>query len=324
MAEKVKSFVLSDESINTYGFRLLTSGGDLKQFKRNPVMFLNHDHYDTPIGIWENIRLEGDKILADPVFDLEDERGKMVASKVERGFLRMASVGLRVLQWSEDPKHLLPGQNKPTAIKWILREASVVGMGSNHNALRLYDEEDNVIPEDKIIELFYKPKHKKMDKEIMQLLDLPEGTSEDQLFDAIKALVDKNEKSESELKALKDAQIQKAEELKKMRLSEASKLIDTAVKEGRLTADGKEKFLKFFETDYESALSALASIPKRQKVTEIIENQNRENSSELSILSAKSWDELDRENKLQVLKDKYPDVYTEKFEQKYGKKPETV
>lgn len=324
MAEKVKSFVLSDESLNTYGFRLLTSGGDLKQFKRNPVMFFNHDHYDTPIGIWENIRLEGDKILADPVFDLEDERGKMVASKVERGFLRMASAGLRVLQWSEDPKDLLPGQTKPTAIKWILREASVVGMGSNHNALRLYDEEDNVIPEDKIIELFYKPKHKKMDKKIMQLLDLPEDGNEEQLFDAVKALIENNVKTESELKALKDAQEQQAEELKEVRLSEARKLIDTAVKEGRLTADGKEKFLKFFEVDYDSALSALGSIPARQRVTEMIEKNSQQSSSELSDLSAKSWDELDRENKLQVLKDKYPDVYTEKFEQKYGKKPKTV
>ncbi len=324
MAEKEKSFILSDESINTYGFRLLTSGADLKQFKRNPVMYLNHDHYDTPIGLWENIRIEDGKILADPVFDLEDEKGKKVASKVERGFLRMASVGVRVLQWSEDPKHLLPGQTRPTAIKWVLREGSVVGIGSNHNALRLYDEDDNIIPDDKIIELFYKPKNKKMNKEIFQLLDLPEDGNEEQLMGAIQALVDRNKKAEGELKTLKDAQELQAKEAKKAQLSEANRLIDTAVKEGRLTADGKEKFLKFFETDYDSALSALASIPARQKIVDQIEKGSQQNSSELSDLSAKSWDELDKDNKLKVLRDKYPDVYTEKFEQKYGKKPETV
>lgn len=320
---KAKSFVLSDESINTYGFRLLTSGAILKQFMRNPVMYLNHDDWDTPIGMWENIRVEDGKILADPVFDLEDEKGKMVAGKVERGFMRMASAGIRVLEWSEDPKYMLAGQTRPTAIKWMMRESSVVGIGANHNALRLYDANDNLIPENEITKLFDKPQiHKrKMNEEILTLLDVPHDGTEEQIAGAIRALVDKKNQLEADLKKLEDAQATQDEEAKKKRLAEAVRLVDEAVKEGRLSADGKEEFLKFFATDHDAALKALSAIPKRVSVKTQIDEKNQQSTTELADLNGKSWDELDRGNKLQMLKDKYPDVYAEKFEQKYGKKP---
>ena len=91
-----KSFVLHDESINTQGFRMLTAGCDLTEFKKNPVMLYNHNDWSRPIGRWEHIRIEGGKILADPVFDMEDKRengGAEIASQVERDFIRMASIG---------------------------------------------------------------------------------------------------------------------------------------------------------------------------------------------------------------------------------------
>ena len=77
------TFVLHDESVNTYGFRMLTSGANLEEFKKNPVMLLNHDDYSLPIGRWENIRVEGGKILADAVFDEGDARAAEVKRKVE-------------------------------------------------------------------------------------------------------------------------------------------------------------------------------------------------------------------------------------------------
>lgn len=39
---KKKTFVLSDESVNSYGFRVLTDGIALDNFKKNPVMLWNH------------------------------------------------------------------------------------------------------------------------------------------------------------------------------------------------------------------------------------------------------------------------------------------
>ena len=108
---ETKSFVLHDDTVNTYGFRMLTSGANLEEFRRNPVLLLMHSDHLLPIGRWENIRVEGSRILADPVFDMEDPEAKKIAGKVDRGFLRAASIGA----WppeevSDDPSLKLPGQ----------------------------------------------------------------------------------------------------------------------------------------------------------------------------------------------------------------------
>ena len=80
-------------------------------------MLYNHNDWSRPIGRWENIRIEGGKILADPVFDMEDKRengGAEIASQVERDFIRMASIGA----WppdevDDDPYRWTSGQYRP-------------------------------------------------------------------------------------------------------------------------------------------------------------------------------------------------------------------
>ena len=64
---------------------MLTSGADLSVFENNPVMLLNHDDWDLPIGRWENIRIEGTRILADAVFDEDDERPPLSWAKWSAG-----------------------------------------------------------------------------------------------------------------------------------------------------------------------------------------------------------------------------------------------
>ena len=136
---KTYTFCVHDESVNTYGFRMLTSGANLEEFKKNPVVLYNHNDWETPIGRGENVRVEDGRILVDVVFDEEDEKGRTIAGKVERDFLRMASIGT----WppeeiSDDPALKLPGQTGPTATRWTMREVSVCPIGSNHNALAMY------------------------------------------------------------------------------------------------------------------------------------------------------------------------------------------
>ena len=330
MAEK-KSFILSDESVNTYGFRVLMDGAEIEQFRRNPVMFYNHDEWSVPIGRWENIRVDGGKLLADPVFDTEDENARKIAGKVERGFLRMASIGFRVVETSDDPTKVLPGQKLPTVTRWQLREASIVGIGANHNALRLYDENDQPLSEDEILKLFdnsetggsllSKTNNRKMKNEIFKMLDLPENSTDEQLHDAVKTLVDKMKEVSEENKRLKDEADARAKADAEARNIEAVRLVDEAVKDGRLNAEGKENFLKFFATDFESAQKALSNIPKRASVKSMLDAQAQDTNKELADMASKTWDELDKEGKLVTLKEKYIDLYEEKFEQKFGKKP---
>jgi len=81
------SFVLNDEkAINSYGFMILNSGGRLDRFKSNPVLLNGHNH-DLVSGKWENLRIEGDQLIADPLFDTEDPESMKLKGKVDRGFL---------------------------------------------------------------------------------------------------------------------------------------------------------------------------------------------------------------------------------------------
>lgn len=317
---KAKTFVLSDESVNTYGFRLLLSGADIEQFKRNPVMYLNHNDWGTPIGRWENIRIEDGKLMADPLFDLEDEEGKKIAGKVDRGFLRMASVGLRAVERSEESELMLPGQKYPTVTRWQLREASIVGIGANHNAIRLYDENDRLLSDVEIMKLFDKTKpvnfEQKMKKETLTLLSLADNANDEQLHDAVRLIVEENAQLKSDKKTLSD-KLQKIEEdAKAAKKAEAVKLTDAAIKEGRLNAQAREVTLRQFGNDFEATRTMLESIPPRTALKDAIAESDK---SELEKLSAKTWDELDRAGDLKTLRDKYPDVYKEKFDEQFKK-----
>lgn len=136
MADRI---ILSDESINSYGYRVLTKGIDLSAMKKNPVMLYDHRSYSyLPIGTWKSLRVEGDQLTAEPVFDMEDEQAATIAGKYERKILNAASIGIEILAWSDDPADMVAGQSRPTVTKCKLYEASIVPIPSNTNAVRLY------------------------------------------------------------------------------------------------------------------------------------------------------------------------------------------
>ena len=55
-------FVLSDATVDRYGDIVEAAGWDLGTFKSNPVALFAHDHH-APIGVWENVRVSGGKLL---------------------------------------------------------------------------------------------------------------------------------------------------------------------------------------------------------------------------------------------------------------------
>ncbi|MDR0792008.1 MAG: hypothetical protein LBE82_01770, partial [Chitinophagaceae bacterium] len=90
-------FVLSDgNQVNNYGFRVNTDGIDLSRFMANPVMLNNHyDGIGGVLGKWMEIKKEGGKLFATPDFDEADENAKQVKGKVDRGYIKGASLGLQ-------------------------------------------------------------------------------------------------------------------------------------------------------------------------------------------------------------------------------------
>ena len=140
-------FVLYDGAApNSDGSQVLVEGMDLNRFLRNPVMFYMHMRSGTPftnpdagevIGRWENIKVEGNKLLADAVFDESQELGSNVAQKVERGFLRGASVGLTIDQ-SKNGKKKVDGEYPLIITKSTVLEASIADIPKNTGSYKQF------------------------------------------------------------------------------------------------------------------------------------------------------------------------------------------
>lgn len=153
MAKKLKRCVLSDESINCYGYRVLTSGIDLSAFRKNPLLLWAHFRDEgsarwcnyLPIGHWEDIEVKDGVLSACPVFDCADELSRTICDKYEAGTLSASSIGFRIKATSSEKQHLLPGQTRETVTKCELIEASIVDIPANRNACRLYDRSTSAL-----------------------------------------------------------------------------------------------------------------------------------------------------------------------------------
>ena len=133
---KPTPFILNDETQeNSYGFTIPNEGIALDQFTANPVMLNSHNNdVENVIGKWNNVRVEGNTLLADPEFDSEDVDAKKIEGKVTRGFVRAVSMGVGF--FIDDMKYI---GGKLILLKCVLKEASIVAVPSNSKALRLYD-----------------------------------------------------------------------------------------------------------------------------------------------------------------------------------------
>ena len=323
------TFVLHDESVNTYGFRMLTSGANLEEFRKNPVLFLNHKDWELPIGRWENIRIEGARILADAVFDENDEEAIKVMKKVETDFVRMASIG----GWppeevSDAPELKLPGQTMPTVTRWTVREASVVTIGANHNALVMYDRQTgkqidltDATSVVRLMDINIHSNTENMNENLKGVLKLQDSATEAEIVGAVKTLIANNDRLSEENRVLKEEKAEQERIRMEAQRAEGVALVDAAVKDGRIDAAGRNAYLALFDKDFESAKAVLAAIPHRKSVVSQIDTAREQQQTELSDLASKTWDELDRAGRLVELKDKAPELFREKFKARFGTEP---
>ena len=296
-----KTFILHDESLNNHGFWMMTSGADLSQFKKNPIMLWNHNRTwrgnedeVLPIGHWENIRIEGTKILADAVFD-EDDFSQKIEKKVEKGTLRMASMGAIVIEESVDKKYIKPGQRYATALKWKAKEASVVDIGSNNNALALYDDSEklielseggNTIP----LKAIETQNNTEM-KDLAKVLKLKDNPTEQDYINAVQPMIDEVVTLKADLKKEQDEKKVLQDKLDAIELAdkeakekEAKALIATAIKDGRLDDDENHTaeafYLRNFEADFEGTKAMLEKLPKKANLKDQFNNDGEESAWE--------------------------------------------
>jgi len=286
----IKDFILSDESVNSHGLIILTSGIDLTRFRKSPVMGNQHlTDIENIIGKWNNIRFEGTQLIATPDFDLEDPKANLIAGKVERGYINAASIGLDVLEFDDS--------SSPVVItKSSVYEASIVSIPSNQNAVTLkYNNKELLIGDNtsnESIKLFLsadsslnknlknmKNKDEKVETKVVKLTEVEKlelsikekntkleelSASKVELGLDITNLNKEIETLKTANESLKLSLTEKETEVEglntnvlELKSEKLNVLLDSAIEAGKITKEAKEDFL---ELSYEKVESILSKI----------------------------------------------------------------
>lgn len=310
--------------MNSYGTRILTAGIDLEQYRRNPVLLWMHrrNYQDTagPIGRIENLRLDGTRLIGTPVFDQNDPFAKQIQSKWENGFLRMASAGLELLEVSDDPSLAFDGQTRATVTRSKLVEVSIVDIGSNDEALKLYEsgkiltlaagEEHkslpmlklNADPEQREGEECNKQKiEKQMNKEFLTLLGLPETATEEQALASLRLLKTR------------------ADQVETIQLAAVTAAVDNAIAERRIMAENRDHFIALGKNaGLDNLTATLKLMPVQQKPTEVINLSKT--SGPGAGAAPKEYAKLSEvpEKELLIMRKENPAKYAQLFKAEYG------
>ncbi|WP_345741355.1 hypothetical protein [Segatella maculosa] len=94
---------ISNESLNSYGFRVLTAGIDVEQYKRNPVLLYMHERGNV-VGYVKDLKVENDEVTGELMFDCASEQSERCQKQFEFGSLRMITIKV-IKTWN---KKLLP------------------------------------------------------------------------------------------------------------------------------------------------------------------------------------------------------------------------
>lgn len=303
---RMTSFILNDEKVlNSYGFRVRNEGIDLKRFKKNPVIL--NDHWNdtaSVLGKWDNIRIEGSKLLADPVFDMEDEAAQKIAGKVERGFLKGCSMGLSFdrafLKAKPDGSYELETSE--------LMEASLVAVPANASAIKLYavngqpmDDKDVRLSLQNIqtnnIETMEKYA---LSANALTALGLANADDANAVSTAVTALKADLDNAKAKLTALEAEAATKAKE-------QANALVDGAIAEGKLTADLKDSFVQMALGNYAMATKVIAAMPGKKSLAAQVGN-----SAPAEVKTEADFAKLSHEEQL-AFKEEHPETYTKIF-----------
>ena len=229
---------LTNDNLNSYGFRVLTEGVDTTQYERNPILLYMH-HRGQAIGVIKDLKRENGEISGELAFDEATELSRQCKKQWEFGSLRMVSIGFNIIETSDAPEHLVAGQRYPTVTKAKLHEVSLVDIGANDDAIRLYRDGQLVTLGDggdcPLRPLDHKPKNKKTEMDIKTLaheLGLPETADEA----AVNAKL-------AELKAANENAEKVRKENEQLKLTQLTAAVEAAVKEKKIAADKKQHFI---------------------------------------------------------------------------------
>jgi hypothetical protein len=319
-----RQYVLSDSSVNEYGFRLLTSGYQLDTFQKNPIGYYMHRREDGIVLKWEDLKIEDDKVIGTPVINLSNTRGEQTFNEAENGFLNAASVGhIVVVEYSTEPEMMLPGQTGPTITKWYNKECSLVDIPGNCNALtRLYDAQENEI---NLVDISESkpviPIRQHLLKELGDVLNLSGEADEKTLVSVVQNMVTKTGALEVENQSLKEDKQslqQQIDELSNAQSrNEVIMLLDRALEDKKITIELKTRLESDYAGNPENLKSLLAAMPAYRSITEYLKSKQQDTRE-----AQWQWDDFEKNDpagkKLKALKANDPARYRELFDKKFA------
>lgn len=304
---------LTNDSLNSYGTRVLTDGLDIEQYNRNPVLLWMH-YRGQVIGTVTDLRREHGEITGLLNFDEASELSQRCKKQWEFGSLRMVSVGIDILEWSDDPNLAVEGQTMATITKSKLTEVSVVDIGANDDAIRLNYQGQQLnlsaggaCPLPSLYNQSNQPQlthPTKMDTKVLALkLGLPEGADETAIYakiDEIKAISSEVET----LRAEKEAVTQR----------EVEALVDGAVTEKKIELKMRDHFLQLGKSvGADNLRTTFQSMSPREKLSATL------NSSGQAV-QPKTYAKLSDvpSEELMQLRESDPDRYKQLYKAEYG------
>nr|DAP86966.1 MAG TPA: prohead serine protease [Caudoviricetes sp.] len=306
-------FIVNTENVNSYGYRILTDGIDYAQYMRNPIVLFMHERGvnaykgSEVIGRCTKLYKDGTTLIAEVEFDEQDEFAKKIAGKVERGYIRMASMFAEIQEVSTEPQHILEGQVYETVTACKLVEISIVDIGGNDNALKL-SKDGKPFQLKKIVT----NTSNNMDIKVIALaLGMGENVKEEAVLSALQNLKTAKENAEAEIVALKKT-------ISDTCTAEATTLVDKAISLGLIPEALKKSQLKQFEADFDGQKAVLSKLVADKEAENT--QQGKANTVREVVLGIgakptgtadESFDYLQKKNpeKLRAIRDKEPEEY---------------
>ena len=311
---QMPKFIINTDDLNSYGYRILTSGIQTTFFEGNPIALFNHrrSHYGgvnaLPIGNWENLKRGSKQMSAELRVDEVTDMDKAVKAKIESGTLRATSIGIRILEWSEDSAFLVKGQTRPTVTKCELMEVSVVDIPANGYCIKLsYGDktvtltgaEDDIEALDSILPIIKNHNMKLVSKH----LQLGDGASEADIIAHISTLQNQKTQLANEVKELQQKLKDVEEHSAK---SKADSLVQSAIEQKKITESQRGTWESLALNDYDSAKAALGSM---KGFTSLSSQVNEPNGNTADLDDKAKYDAKWKEGKLSYWKEQNPEEF---------------
>lgn len=303
---------ISNESLNSYGTRVLTAGMNVEQYNRNPVLLYMHERGQV-IGLVKDLQVEGEAVTGELVFDEATELSRRCKKQWEFGSLKMVSVGIDIVEFSDQPEHLVQGQRRPTITKSKLFEVSLVDIGANDDAIVLQKDGKRIeLSKDGgvVLPLLHNSNNHKKTKEMDQeKLALELGLAKDADEAAISAALAKLKANGAEADTLRT-------ERDTLRAARIETLVNAAVAEKKIGEDKKQQFLelgkKIGADDLKATFDAMSP---QVRLSSIVGGQGGTSgggSAEYKKLSDVPAEELEK------LRAENPSEYKKLYKSEYG------